>query len=219
MSNHDRFTVQIDSGLERRMELLESRFTTPSQTRPIPMGTTGSSPEVATVLGSADVSPFLPSHHSFGFDAPSGSHSSGSGGSNASSFSNLGKGVVRSKKQRPSSRLSSFDEVTLAAERQMRRVSAKSPHLAESSNHQASQHSNGASNQTILTSHKSSQEEARKLRVVAESPPMLTSLLSPNHAGNGHAKPSAIKPAPVVRHCSLCNILDCSETNMYFCRL
>ena len=203
MSNHDRFTVQIDSGLERRMELLESRFTTPSQAHSIPMAATGSSPEVATVLGSADGSPFVASHHSFGFDAPSGSHSSGSGGSNSSSLSNLGKGVVRSKKQRPSSRLSSFDEVKLAAERQMQRVFAKSPRLTESSNHQESHHSNAASNQTILTSHKSTQEEERKLRVVAESPPMLTSLLSPSLLGEGHPKPSAIKPAPVVRHFSV----------------
>ncbi len=181
------------------MELLESRFTTPSHAQPTLMVATGSSPEVATVLGSAGGSPFA-SHHSFGFDAPSGSHSSGSGASNTSSLSNLGKGVVRSKKKRPSSRLSTFDEMKVAAERQMQRVFAKSPLLTESSYRHASDHSNAASNQTILTSHKSSQEEEKKLRVVAESPPMLTSLLSPNLAGDGHPKPSAVKPAPVVRH-------------------
>ncbi|KAI2505886.1 hypothetical protein MHU86_8582 [Fragilaria crotonensis] len=197
MSNHDRFSAPVDSGLERRMELLESRFTTPSHAQPTLMVATGSSPEVATVLGSAGGSPFA-SHHSFGFDAPSGSHSSGSGASNTSSLSNLGKGVVRSKKKRPSSRLSTFDEMKVAAERQMQRVSAKSPLLTESSYRHASDHSNAASNQTILTSHKSSQEEGKKLRVVAESPPMLTSLLSPNLSGDGHPKPSAVKPAPVT---------------------
>jgi hypothetical protein len=189
--------MNVDNSLERRLELLESRFTTPSHAKP--MQETGSSPEVATVLGSGG-SQFA-SQHSFGFDAPSGSSSNGSGGSNMSSLSNLDKGLVRSKKQRPASRLSSFAEVRLAAERQMQRVVAKSPLMMETSNHgTASQLSNTASNQTILTSHKSSQDEPSKPRVVAESPPILTSLHSPNAPRSRQVQPTVGKPAPVVRH-------------------
>lgn len=198
MSSNQHVSMNVDIGLERRLELLESRFTTPSHAKP--MQETASSPEVATVVGSGG-SQFA-SQHSFGFDAPSGSSSNGSGGSNMSSLSNLDKGLVRSKKQRQSSRLSSFDEVRLAAERQMQRVVAKSPLMMETSNHGASsQFSNTASNQTILTSHKSSQDEPSKPRVVAESPPILTTLHSPNNPGSGQLKPTAAKPAPVVRHC------------------
>ena len=169
------------------------------------------------MLGSAfsEGSPFT-SHHSFGFDAPSGSHSSGSG-SNTSSASNLGKGLVRSKKQRPPSRLSSLDEIHLAAERQMQRVVANSPLLTENSSPQtSSQLSNAASNQTILTSHKSSQEESSKPQVVAESPPMLSSSLSPNNPGGGHRKPTAVKPAPVVCHYKgRGTVLCCILTNTF----
>lgn len=178
--------------LERRLEMLESRFTTPSHGQPLHHS--ASSPEVATVVGSSlGNSPATTSQHSFGFDAPSGSHSSNSGGSNMSSASNLEKGLVRPKKQR---RLSALDLVQLAAERQIQRVIAKSPlHMMENSN-MASHLSNAASNQTILTSH-ISQEESK---VVAESPPVQTAM-SPAFAvaGGVNKKPTAVKPAPVVR--------------------
>ena len=197
MSSDQGVSLNVDSSLERRLELLESRFTTPSHAKHIQI--TGSSPEVATVLGSGG-SPYT-SQHSFGFDAPSGPSSNGSGGSNTSSFSNLDKGLVRSKKPQ-ASRLSSFAEVRLAAERQMQRVVAKSPLMMETSNQGASsQLSNAASNQTILTSHKSSQDEPSKPRVVAESPPILTSLQSPIDTAYGQLNPTPGKPAPVVRHC------------------
>jgi hypothetical protein len=100
---------------------------------------------------------------------------------------------VRPKKQR---RLSALDLVQLAAERQIQRVIAKSPlHMMENSN-MASHLSNAASNQTILTSH-ISQEESK---VVAESPPVQTAM-SPAFAvaGGVNKKPTAVKPAPVVR--------------------
>jgi hypothetical protein len=194
MSNHHFSVSMNDPGaLERRLELLESRFTTPSHGQPLHHSV--SSPEVATVVGSSlGNSPATTSHHSFGFDAPSGSRSSNSGGSNMSSASNLEKGLVRPKKQR---RLSALDLVQLAAERQIQRVIAKSPLHTENSN-MASHLSNAASNQTILTSHKSSQEESK---VVAESPPVLTAM-SPAFAvaGGMNKKPTAVKPAPVVRH-------------------
>ena len=100
MSSDQGVSLNVDSSLERRLELLESRFTTPSHAKHIQI--TGSSPEVATVLGSGG-SPYT-SQHSFGFDAPSGPSSNGSGGSNTSSFSNLDKGLVRSKKPQASRR-------------------------------------------------------------------------------------------------------------------
>lgn len=211
MSN-DRFSVvhtnNAAGALERRLEMLESRFTTPSHGQPLHRAT--SSPEVATVVGSSlGGSPATTSQLSFGFDAPSAaSRSSNSGGSSntSSPASNLRKGLVRSKRRRPPSRLSALDLVQLAAERQIQRVIAKSPlqHMDQSNSNQTSsrQHSNTASNQTLLTSHRSSRQESsiQSAKVIAESPPILTTM-SPTTCtapGGTGKNPSAVKPAPVV---------------------
>jgi hypothetical protein len=149
---------------------------------------THTSPEVETLLASPHAS-----QHSFGFEATSGSNTA----SNVSS-SNLGEGVIRSKKSiNPSKpRRSSFDQVKEAAERHMQRVMAASP-LTMEQQHSHSSASNAASNQTVLTSHKSAQEVSSKARVVVESPPTLaiTSAIT--------AEPQmAVKPALVVSEIS-----------------
>ena len=199
MSHRDLVSVPVDSSLDERMALLESRFTTPSHAQAIHSGILESSPEEATVLGSS-----LASQHTFGFDAQSGSHSSGSGVSDASTISNLGKGLVRPKRKRSSFKPLSLDEVNIAAERQIQRVKAKSPESIESNHVQGSHMSNAASNQTILTSHKSSQEESSQKIFVAESPPMLTSHMSPNQLGGGVlTNPKTTKAIPTVRNCRI----------------
>lgn len=163
--------------VERRMELLESRFTTPSSNHNMPAP---SSPQDATVTTQASNHSFSPgtSRHSFNFDAPASRSFSGS--SNQSNASNIDKALIRSKRK-SSSKRSSLSDVHLAVERQMRRVMAASP-LIGTHPHDASsmsvlpspQISNlSMSNQTLLTSHV--KHPAEHVKVVAESPPTLVS--------------------------------------------
>lgn len=175
-------TDDADSrSLERRMELLESRFTTPYQGH-------GHTSQTKGQEGS---------HHSFSFDPPSPLHSSHGGSSNTSNASNLGNDLVRPKKKR-ARRLSTFDRVNMAAERQMQRVMANSPLQINSI--QVHQSPNTTSNQTVVTSHKSSQDDGSSSRVVEKTPP--TSAVSPAATIKvGGDRNSAVqKPVPVVRY-------------------
>lgn len=177
MSNNNFGSQANNKGaLERRLQLLESRFTTPSQAMQ------QASPDATTVLGSSPVS-----QHSIGFDTSS----NGAVSNMSSSGSNLDKDLVRSKKGAKRT-ISSLDQVQLAAERHLKRIQANNSPVMD-----MGAFSNAASNQTVVTSHKSSQEE--EAQVVAETPPVLA--VSPIMESHRQAKPTAAspaKPAPVV---------------------
>jgi hypothetical protein len=189
MSRYQQLRSQHFDTLEQRLELLEPRFTTPSHGQI--MDREDFSAEINTVMGSGTGSP----QHSIGFDA---TICNGSPGSNRSSPTfNLDKSFIRAKKQRLSPKLSSFDKMKLAADRHMQRVIARSPLLMESSNQQSS---NPESNQTILTSHKSSQEDTSEVRVIAESPPLLTSNVHIQSPILLKGNMDAVKPMHTVRN-------------------
>lgn len=153
--------------LERKLELLEPRFT--SSKVPANQGIEGSLSLAASPSAS---------HHSFAFDPPAGSRSS-TPSSGHSSASNLPASSVRSKRR--SRKLNtSLHAVTVAAERQMRKVQAASPtfifHDQERSiSALASPPLSNASgsNSTLLTSHVN--PNGNQPQVVAESPPTLMS--------------------------------------------
>lgn len=163
--------------IARRMELLESRFTTPSTNNNMPASSSpqeaGNAQELHQTLSPAA------SRHSFNFDAPASRSFSGS--SNLSAASNIDKSRIRSKR-RSSTKRSSLDDVHLAADRQMQRVMAASPLIGMTSRDTSSvsvlpspQFSNlSVSNQTVLTSHVKSAPKG-PAKVVAESPPTLVS--------------------------------------------
>lgn len=153
--------------LERKLELLEPRFT--SSMAPSNQGIEGSLSLAASPSAS---------HHSFSFDPPAGSRSS-TPSSSHSTASNLPASSVRSKRRSPKLN-TSLHAVTMAAERQMRKVQAASltfilhdqersmsalasPPLSNAS----------GSNSTLLTSHVKPNE--KQPQVVAESPPTLMS--------------------------------------------
>lgn len=153
--------------LERKLELLEPRFTSPA----------GIATEAVTLP--LEPSPSA-SRHSFSFDLPSGSRSSTVSGT--STASNLPASSVRPKR-RPSKKISSLHAITVAADRQMRKVQAASPTFLMQQDQERSMSalasppiSNAsASNQTILTSHVKQPSIDQPPQVVAESPPTLTS--------------------------------------------
>jgi hypothetical protein len=156
--------------LERKLELLESRFTQPNvgsssdildqQAQLSSFGTPPAGSNDAPNMNMS--SPSLSrsnSQHSFSFASPNTTSSS-----NPSSSSNLPSSSVRSRR-RPSLS-SSFHAVERAAARHLRKVAANSPVQGTSSNPNHNSSSNSSSSQqTLLTSHVHQ-------RVVAESPPV-----------------------------------------------
>lgn len=153
------------------MELLESRFTTPSGKAAVP-----SSQDTTVNPNSPSAS-----HHSFGFDPPSSSASVSLGGASSqtlSSASQLDKSLVRPKRK---ARRSSLPLVALAAEKQMQKVLAASSPLCLSVGNQTSMSglpsppfSNPSqSNQTVQTGHVTLATNAKTPCVVGESPPSI----------------------------------------------
>ena len=169
--------------LERKLELLEPRFT--SSMVPTNQGIEGSL--------SLATSPSA-SHHSFSFDQPAGSRSS-TPSSGHSTASNLPASSVRSKRRSPKLK-TSLHAVTMAAERQMRKVQAASPtfilHDQERSiSALASPPLSNASgsNSTLLTSHVN--PNGNHPQVVAESPP--TRMSPATQQPSNEEKPKAAK--------------------------
>lgn len=156
------------------MELLESRFTTPSTNH---MPAPSSPPDNANVPASNQSMSPAGSRHSYNFDAPASRSSSGS--SHLSNTSNIDKSRIRSKRKSPRTR-SSLDDVQLAAKRHMQKVMNSSPLIGITpldtssksvlSSPQLSDLS--MSNQTLLTSHV--KQPTQNAKVVAESPPTST---------------------------------------------
>lgn len=184
--------------IERKLELLETRFT-----RPSPVAAAQGS-RLEGQNGLLNSSPTT-SHHSFSFDPPSGSRSSVMD-SNLSTASNLPTHSVRSKRR--FSKMSSLQAVSLAAERQMRKMQAAAtgesgplvggafllPDQERSLSALASPPMSlgSSSNQTLLTSHLKSNPSENAPQVVAESPPTLTSPTAT--AANASSKPNAARP-------------------------
>ena len=155
--------------LERKLELLEPRFTSPSA------GATGFETSLSLTARSPSAS-----HHSFSFEhtaaAAAANSRSSIHSSNASNASNLPATAVRSKRRSPSILNTSLHAVSMAAERQMRKVLA-SPTFILQQEHERSMSalasppiSNASgSNSTLITSHVNTSNP----QVVAESPPTL----------------------------------------------
>lgn len=161
--------------IERRMELLESRFTTPSTNH---MPAPSSPPDNTNVPASNQSMSPAWSRHSYNFDAPASRSSSGS--SHLSNASNIDKSRIRSKRKSPRTR-SSLDDVQLAAKIHMQKVMNASPLNGMTSLDTSSKSVLSSpqlsdlsmSNQTLLTSHV--KYPTQHAKVVAESPPTLTS--------------------------------------------
>ncbi|MEM1009931.1 MAG: hypothetical protein AAGJ35_13115 [Myxococcota bacterium] len=160
------------------MQLLESRFTSPSQTNTSTQAAMTTTTTTTTPLPKQQgASSPSASHHSFSFDAPI---SALGNNSNHSSISRILDGSFVRKKRSP--RKPSLLLVNQAAERHMQRVLAASP-LMVVADHQTKSNisalgspaisNTGLSNQTLLTSH--IQHQAASQKVVAESPPTLVS--------------------------------------------
>jgi len=113
-----------------------------------------------------------------------------------SNASNLGNDLVRPKKKR-ARQLSTFDRVNMAAERQMQRVMAKSP-LQINSITTVQQSPNNTSNQTVITSHKSSQEDFSNPRIAAETPPVSAVSPATSKEVGWASNPNAQKAVPVT---------------------
>lgn len=186
--------------LERKLELLEPRFTSPSGAATTTT-TTGFEMTTAATAQSPSAS-----HHSFSFEAPSGSRLSMLSSGSNNTASNLPSTAVRSK--RKSSKLkTSLHAVSMAAEAQMKKVqqqqqsSGNSPspfilqhHLENSMSALASPPMSHASNSnsTLVTSHVNSQSQASQPQVVAESPPTAASLPPQKQDGKPRAKRSVL---------------------------
>ena len=147
------------------MELLESRFTTPSPAkRTIP-----SSQE-------ATLNPNSPggSHHSYGFDTPSTPSTTRSPAGTASSssqspVSKLDQTLIRSK--RKSKRRSTLSMVEMAAAKHMRKVGMRSSPLSFSSvSGLPSPQVSNQSNQTVPTGHISSNTQQHHQHSAASTP-------------------------------------------------
>ena len=186
-SNDGRANSPVMS-IERRLELLETRFTQPSNGSALeaqPGSFRARSPPPGTGNDKSN------SEHSFSF--PSIEHKSSS---------NLPPSAVRSRR-RPSM-ATTFHAVEMATARHMRRLAATSPILGLSSN--TSSPSNSASQQTLLTSHVNTQSSTHSRsntsRVVAETPPVI---VSPHNRMTAEAPPA--KPAAAR------NILNKSTSN------
>jgi hypothetical protein len=152
--------------LERKLELLESRFTRPA-------GGLLDTPE--QLLITTDASGTFSSQHSFSFSASNPS---------SSEQPNLPSSFVRSRR-RPSLH-SSFQAVERATARHLRKLAANSPIQGTTSNLSSSRHST-SSQQTLLTSHV-------QPRIVAESPPVpVTPVISTPVTGNPLPKPGAAR--------------------------
>lgn len=171
--------------LERKLELLEPRFTSPSE--PTATG-------FDTSLALAAQSPSA-SHHSFSFEQPQGSRSS-IFSSSASNASNIPSSSVRSKRRSSSKLNTSLHAVSMAAEKQMRKVQASPTFILQQDQERsmsalASPPMSNASgsNITLITSHVNS---ASQPQVVAESPPTLTS-------PSGQQQPSASEKPKAAR--------------------
>jgi hypothetical protein len=180
--------------LERRLELLETRFTKPENSvdAPQPLVITTKAGNEGSFSRSSN------SQHSFSFSASNSMVDS-------PSHSNLPSSAVRSKR-RPSLN-TSFHAVERATARHLRKVAANSPVQGVSINGNAtsnlsrmSANNSNASQQTLLTSHVQ--------RIVAESPPAPVTpgmATTPNPANVAKVNPS--KPAAAR------NILQAQTTN------
>ena len=198
--------------LERKLELLESRFTQPNPQQQGTLQAESSSAATETAF----------SNHSFSFHTPSRT-------SNESS--NLPASRVRSQSKRKPSISTSFHAVEKATTLHLEKLAATSPNLSSTTttlllqdnnaNNQRSlsgfansNHNNSAlsgppqdSNQTLLTSHVNVQNKsnnnrsaaANNGRVVAESPPILVSPHNNQAAAAAHAnhKPTAARNLPM----------------------
>jgi hypothetical protein len=192
--------------LERRLELLETRFTKPAEASEAaqPLLITTTKNEGSAFSRSSN------SQHSFSFSA---SNSMGADNS-PSSHSNLPSSAVRSKR-RPSLN-TSFHAVERATARHLRKVAANSPVQGMTSNNNNNNGNNGnasnlsrlsvasnsnASQQTLVTSHV-------QRRIVAESPPVP---VTPGMATTPN--PSSARGKRLVKPAAARNILQAQTTN------
>lgn len=173
-SNHDNGEQASNSGtlsLERKLELLESRFTQPAL--PSLDRANASNPWSNSAFGntntgtpSKDTGRMSPtsnhSQHSFRFPSINSNESSNP----------LPHTSVRSRK-RPTLN-ASFHSVSMAAARHIRKVAATSPVLGMSASNFSNTNSS-SSNQTLLTSHVQQNPPQPAQRIVAESPPVIVS--------------------------------------------
>ena len=173
-SNHDNGGQASNSGtlsLERKLELLESRFTQPAL--PSLDRANASNPWSNSAFGntntgtpSKDTGRMSPtsnhSQHSFRFPSINSNESSNP----------LPHTSVRSRK-RPTLN-ASFHSVSMAAARHIRKVAATSPVLGMSASNFSNTNSS-SSNQTLLTSHVQQNQPQPAQRIVAESPPVIVS--------------------------------------------
>lgn len=145
--------MPMQTSLERKLELLEARFTMPAPVYP-------KSPSEATLgpLSSPNASA-----HSFGFGTPSFSNLSAASRQHSQP---LPSGSVRSKRQQ--SWNNNLLQVSRAAEKHMRKVAASSPTPLDES--RLSLTAATESNQTLITGHL----RPKTARVVQESPPVQT---------------------------------------------
>lgn len=182
--------------LERKLELLEPRFTSPSAAANT---TTGFESSLAVAAQSPSTS-----RHSFSFEPPAGSRSS-MYSSSASAASNLPSSLVRPKRKSSSKLNTSLHAVSMAAEKQMRKVQASPMFILQQDQERSMSalasppmSNASASNSTLITSHVNS--ASSQPQVVAESPPTLSSPAG-QHAAAG-AKPKAARSVlgTAVRH-------------------
>ena len=159
-------TAPAAISLERKLELLEPRFTSPSGP-----STTGCEGSLALAQSPSA------SRHSFSFDPPAGSRSS-IFSSSTSTASNLPSSSVRPRR-RSSKLTTSLHAVSIAAEKQMRKVQASPMFILQQDQERSMSalasppiSNASASNSTLITSHVNNNSAAQ---VVAESPPTLTS--------------------------------------------
>lgn len=173
--------------LERKLELLEPRFTSPSLAANATSGFENTFALAQSPNGS---------RHSFSFEQPQGSRSS-MFSSSASNASNLPPSVVRSKRRSSLKQKTSFHAVSLAAERQIRKVQTSptfilaqhDPERSMSALASPPMSNASASNSTLITSHVNSSQP----QVVAESPPTLTSPFGQAAAPPPPEKPKAAR--------------------------
>lgn len=163
--------ANVPMSLERKLELLESRFTQPS----------GGSLDAAQhqlliTTSDAGVTTASSSQHSFSFGASSASQQE----------SNLPSSFVRSRRR--GSLNSGLHALERATARHLRKVAANSPIQGTSSNLSSMSRHSTSSQQTLLTSH-----VQPRPRIVAESPPVP---VTPGPAGrntNPTPKPAAAR--------------------------
>lgn len=179
--------------LERKLELLEPRFTSPSA------GAIGFETSLSLTAKSPSAS-----HHSFSFEhtaAAANNSRSSIHSSSASNASNLPATAVRSKRQSPSLLNTSLHAVSMAAEKQMRKVLG-SPTFILQQEHERSMSalasppiSNASgSNSTLITSHVNTSNP----QVVAESPPTLATGKEAVASKTNVSKPRAVRSVLVT---------------------